>query len=134
MSELGLTRAEWRAWREWAHTQMMARSKGRADIAKGFAADRALLRGDGLRPDPVAPCFTIWIDTLKRGARHKGHPLSPQQPSALAKGVSSLTRLKVSGRTNKRIVWRRDYGVNGKTPQAVVAMLQICGKKALETR
>ena len=134
VSELGLPRAEWRTWRDWARAQMMARSKGRADMAKGFAADRTLLRGDGLDPDPVAPCFTIWIHTLKRCARHKGHPLSPLQPSAHAKRVSSLRRLEVSGQTNKRIVWRRDYGVNGKAPQAVVALLQICGKKALETR
>ena len=39
----GLPRAERRPWREWARAQMMARSKGRVDMAKGFAADRALL-------------------------------------------------------------------------------------------
>jgi hypothetical protein len=30
---------------------------------------------------------------------------------------------------NEKIVWRRSNGVNGKAPQAVVAVLQICGKK-----
>ena len=43
--------------------------------------------------------------------------------------MSSLSRLKFSGQTNEKIVWRRSNGVNGKAPQAVVAVLQICGKK-----
>jgi len=32
----------------------------------------------------------------------------------------------------KKIVWRRNHGVNGKAPQAVVVVLQSCGKRAAE--
>src|SRR6516164_6507921 len=126
----GLVRAEWRTRCHRARAKMMARRKGRADMAKALAAARALFRGDLLSSDPATPCFTIWIDALHSRARQKGHKVpSPSSHPLTSVGVSSLKRLKISGETNEKIVWRSAYGVNEKAPQAVVVVLQSCGKK-----
>ena len=131
-SGLRLARAERRTRRNRARAEMMARREGRADRAEGFAAARALFRADKLSPDPATPCFTICIDTLQSRARHKGHKVHP--PAASRPRGCELPRRgpKFSGQTNEKIVWRRAYGVNGKAPQAVVVVLQNCGKRAPE--
>jgi len=48
-------------------------------MAQRFAAKRALVGADYLRPHPIPLHFTLWIDTLNRGARHDGHSELPQR-------------------------------------------------------
>ena len=93
----GLVRAERRTRRDRSWAKMMARRKGRADMAKGFAAARALFRGDS---DPATPCFTIWIDALHSRARQKGHKVpSPSSHPLTSVGVSPLKTAEIFGQS-----------------------------------
>ena len=100
----GLVRAEWRTRCHRARAKMMARRKGRADMAKALAAARALFRGDLLSPDPATPCFTIWIDALHSRARQKGHKVpTPSSHPLTSVGVSSLRRLKFRAKRTRKL-------------------------------
>ena len=100
----GLVRAEWRTRCHPAWAKMMARRKGRADMAKALAAARALFRGDLLSPDPATPCFTIWIDALHSRAWQKGHKVpTPSSHPLTSVGVSSLRRLKFRAKRTRKL-------------------------------
>src|SRR5215471_6726738 len=100
----GLVRAEWRTRCHRAWAKMMARRKGRADMANNLASARALFRGDLLSPDPATPCFTIWIDALHSRARQKGHKVpSPSSHPLTSVGVSSLRRLKFRAKRTRKL-------------------------------
>ena len=64
----------------WPRTESDSRHQGRRHVAQGLAAQWTMVGADGFRPHPVPLHFTLWIDTLNRGARHYGHSELPQRP------------------------------------------------------
>ena len=49
-------------------------------MAQFSPAPRTKIGAVGFRPHPIPLHFTLWIDTLNRGARHYGHSELPQRP------------------------------------------------------
>lgn len=110
-------------------TKTHSRHQRRRHMAQRLATKRTLVGANCLRPHPIPLHFTLWIDTLNRGARHDGHSELPQQPPSHL-GREPLWRLEI------RRIDRADFcilsvcacGVNGKSPLRLVVTLQFCGK------
>ena len=106
----------------------------RRHMPQRLTTQRTMVGADHLRSHPISLHFTLWIDTLNRGARHDGHSELPQQPPSHL-GREPLWRLEIQriDRTNVHILSLCDCGVNGKSPQFLVVKLYFCGK-AMNTR
>jgi len=118
-----------RTRRSWSWAESHSGHQRRRHVPQLFPASRAALGVGGTSPHPISLHFTLWIDTSNRGARHHGHSALPQWPPTHPAEVSYPWRPEIRGTdpSDTQILPPFTWGVNGKPPPLLVALIQICG-------